>query len=457
MASLLKMKLAVSGVAISIMILVSMLESNFNASVSIKKWSRLTWDDFKGFPRPFSGYGAVISSQVYLEYDSAKEKYVAYAGQHNIGSWVKETTKTSDYALNHEQYHFNITELHARQMNQHIDEYPNESKNFYEGKLWSVHYSLRKMQNQYDDESNHSLIVDKQRHWEFKIDSMLSLTTADSGWVTDYYSGARAFFPDRPSFETNLTETSAYRQYTLAKYDMALSMTSYQYNAEKISIGEENLREHYSKFAWHISSFVIDTTHYQFKATIIANDTLDNNFHEIWVCNGSYLYNVSASFRENEDVTQGYRQMANSFISSFHIKDTDDYWFAKHDGSSSMPVQSTMRRLKRDEENLREMNCFTYGTGQQNGFFRGPMFYPDSSMLIVHDIVTDAHSPLHKRTLIIDDRIHTYTPDSTDRLYFVPASTLPRKNFIVQFGYLLAQDSTENCYTFHHQEIYVNH
>lgn len=456
MAPLLKIKIAVSGVAISIMILVSMFESNFNAPVTIKKWEHLTWDDFKGFPRPFSGYGAVISSQVYLEYDSTKETYAAYAGQNNVSSWVKEMTKTSDYALNHEQYHFNITELYARQMNQFIHENPNESKQFYEAKLWSIHYSLRKMQNQYDDESNHSLITNKQRYWEFKIDSMLSPDLADSGWVTDYYSGARIFFPDTPSFETNLTEISAYRQYTLSKYYMSLSLISYQYNAEKISIGKENLREHYSKFSWHISSFIIDTTDYQFKATVIAKDTLDHIFHQLWVCNGYYLFNVSASYNENEGDTEGYKQIANSFISTFHIKNTDEYWLAKHDVSLSMPVQSTMTRLEPGDENVRSLNCFTYGTGQQNGFFRGPMFYPDGGMLIAHDIVTDAHNPLHKRTLIIDDRVHTYTPDASDRLFFVPVNMLPQKNFIVQFGYQLAQDSTENCYTFHHQEIYVN-
>src|SRR5690606_20857482 len=150
-----------------------------------------------------------------------------------------------------------------------------------------------------------------QRYWEFKIDSMLSPDLADSGWVTDYYSGARIFFPDTPSFETNLTEISAYRQYTLSKYYMSLSLISYQYNAEKISIGKENLREHYSKCSWHMSSCIIDTTDYQCKATVIAKDTLDHIFHQLWVCNGYYLFNVSASYNENEGDTEGYKQIAN--------------------------------------------------------------------------------------------------------------------------------------------------
>src|SRR5687768_9769572 len=137
MANFLKAKLAVSAFSVSIIILVALLDSNFNAPVTIKRWSKLTWNDFQGFPRPFSGYGAVIGSQVYLEFDSASSKYVAYAGQNNLVSWTKETTKNSDYALNHEQYHFNITELHARLLNEYIEANPNESEAFYNSRLYS--------------------------------------------------------------------------------------------------------------------------------------------------------------------------------------------------------------------------------------------------------------------------------------------------------------------------------
>ena len=184
MASLLKAKLVVSAISIAIIISVAMLDSNFNAKVTIKRWGKLTWDDFQGFPRPLSGYGAVIGSQLYLEFDSATSRYIAYAGQHNIVSWTKESTKDSDYALNHEQYHFNITELHARLLNEYINDNPNESELTYNLRLNSLWLDLSSMQEQYDDETDHSVIVHKQRLWEFKIDSMLSRHSADSGPVT---------------------------------------------------------------------------------------------------------------------------------------------------------------------------------------------------------------------------------------------------------------------------------
>lgn len=274
MANFLKAKIAASLFSISIIVLVGLLDSNFNKPVTIKRWSKLTWEDFQGFPRPFSGYGAVIGSQVYLEFDSASSKYIAYAGQNNMVSWTKESTKNSDYALNHEQYHFNITELHARLLNEYIEANPNESKSFYNSRLYSIRFDLNSMQNRYDDETDHSVIVHKQRHWEFKIDSMLSRHSPDSGWVTDYYSGAKIHFPAAPEFETDLTENSAvHRTFTLSRYNMTLSLTSYQYNVVDAGVLEKNLRKFYSDLSREVESFVIDTSLYKFKATVVSKDS----------------------------------------------------------------------------------------------------------------------------------------------------------------------------------------
>jgi hypothetical protein len=51
MANFLKAKLAVSAFSISIIILVALLDSNFNSPVIIKRWGKLTWmtlRDFRG-------------------------------------------------------------------------------------------------------------------------------------------------------------------------------------------------------------------------------------------------------------------------------------------------------------------------------------------------------------------------------------------------------------------------
>src|SRR5687767_15101092 len=118
MASALKVKTSIAVGAVCIIVLIPLLENNFFAPVKIKRWGELSWDDFQGIPPPFSSYAASITSAVYLEYDSSQSRYRAYAGQNNIRSWVKLNRPDRQPALlNHEQYHFNITELHARMLN----------------------------------------------------------------------------------------------------------------------------------------------------------------------------------------------------------------------------------------------------------------------------------------------------------------------------------------------------
>jgi len=457
MANLLKAKLGVSLFSISILIIIPLLESNFNAPVIIKRWELLTWNDFNGITPPFSGYGAAISSQVYLEYDSAISKFIAYAGQNNIRSWTKEKTRASDYALNHEQYHFNITELHARLLNEYIEANPNETEALYSSKLYYIQAALNTMQDQYDDETDHSLIVHKQRHWEFKIDSMLSIHSMDSGWVTDYYSGAKIYFPVKPEFESQITENPAvYRAFTLSKYNMTLSLTSYQYDDVDAGALENNLRKYYSDLAREVERFVVDTSTYQFQASVVSKDSIKNIIHNLWTFNGSYLYKISASYLSNTTDTLGYYQIANSFISSFSIQNTDNYWITKVKDSTSMGTRARLTTVTADAVKKGLRNCIKRGAPRQNGFFRGPMFRADGGLLIAYDIIKHADSLLRETTLIINDDSYDYEPDITDHIYFVPGHALPLGNYEINFGYQLAKVSTRDCYILHHQKLMVN-
>ncbi|HZY82369.1 MAG TPA: hypothetical protein VFE50_22745, partial [Cyclobacteriaceae bacterium] len=118
MAGALKLKISISGVAIFVLTLLPLIENKFFAPVTIKRWSRLTIDDFQGIPQPLSSFAAAISSSIYLEYDTAVGKYFAYAGQSNIRSWAKRREDGRyNYLLDHEQCHFNITEYYARKLN----------------------------------------------------------------------------------------------------------------------------------------------------------------------------------------------------------------------------------------------------------------------------------------------------------------------------------------------------
>lgn len=181
------------------------------------RWKQLDWDDFQGFVKPFTGWGAGISSSVFVEYDSLQKKYLAYAAMNNQYSWKSKVVLDSRYALNHEQYHFNITEYHARKLNSILENkhLENESQVIYE--LLGIRSDLRRMQNKYDDETDHSLNRAFQRKWEYQIDSLLNESS-------DYFlfpgkRNVEVFFPDQPVNLEVTIDDKKYSGYNLEKYD----------------------------------------------------------------------------------------------------------------------------------------------------------------------------------------------------------------------------------------------
>jgi hypothetical protein len=141
----------------------------------IKK--RLTWGDFKGVPDTKHFGGAVTASGYAFDADIKIEGKVIYL---NIGVYVfftksqswKKPSINSDYHLLHEQVHFDITRLGAENF---IKELVNSkfTKDNYSQVLDQVFdrsYSDNlAMQNQYDEETQHSINRQVQLKWNEKI------------------------------------------------------------------------------------------------------------------------------------------------------------------------------------------------------------------------------------------------------------------------------------------------
>lgn len=448
-----KIKVGISFLSVSILILIPLLESNFNARVTIKRYGELSWDDFQGIPQVFSTYGAVISSNVYLEYDSSTSSYRAFAGQNNVRSWVKNSTLESDYALNHEQYHFKITELHARMLNKFIRENPGLSGYRYQLELDKIRHDLNGMQDKYDKQTDHSLIYDKQRRWEYRIDSLLRL---DSGWVTDQFSGATAFFPQEPEINRgNFNKETWYRNYTLKKYGMYLSVISYQISPINTDSLVENLRGIYNKDPRKIRSLSLDTTLYPIEVFIISSDTASRTYYNRWIYNHAFLYQVGASFPHDTGDTTGYFHIAKSFLHSFRIEDTDRYWFDKLEQSTS-PIIHTFVRSTKITKGGHLTNCMRMKDSVQRGFYRGPFFRDDGALFLAFDNIDHPDSLLSESVLIIGKDSYSYKPELSGQLFFVPTDNLPRERYWINFGYLLKQDSLDECKEFYFQSLEVN-
>jgi hypothetical protein len=161
----------------------SVEETIFNDADSIQ-WNsgrKLSWDDFLGtvdnhYPADaltytthqssFRAFG--IGNRFHVESDVVccfiKSK-----------SWVKEEAKT-DYLLNHEQRHFDIAEAGAREFRKNLKAAHFTSENF-QNEVQKITREIdekyKKIQAEYDKETNHSRIEEKQKEWNSKIDSML--------------------------------------------------------------------------------------------------------------------------------------------------------------------------------------------------------------------------------------------------------------------------------------------
>jgi hypothetical protein len=136
---------------------------------------KLTWSDFKKKSDSKRGHAAksfvLILKKIEFNHDTIR-MYPA-AGFFIKHSWVIESGQTKEL-LEHEQLHFDITELYARKFRKLLLEAN------YKPKRASVHRVYNKLnrkiytelfarQQQYDEETEHSLNQEKQDEWNRKI------------------------------------------------------------------------------------------------------------------------------------------------------------------------------------------------------------------------------------------------------------------------------------------------
>jgi hypothetical protein len=138
------------------------------------EWSsakRLTWDDYLAKPPITTDAAAITSTALGVEY-SLKNNTLAYTITcrfSKTNSWGRHKT---DYILQHEQGHFDITELFARKLAKELKEYKFSSRNYQEdlSKIYKkVMDEKEKYQNKYDKETDFSRNKGEQAEWLQKI------------------------------------------------------------------------------------------------------------------------------------------------------------------------------------------------------------------------------------------------------------------------------------------------
>ncbi len=143
-------------------------------------WSKnrkLTWNDFNGKPVKTMSAAALTYTDIQMNASFIDGKASIEVKNYFDSklSWSKN--KTSAQLLAHEQLHFDITELYTRIIRKRLNEIVSE-QTIRDGTINTESSKLlkewRAFQLKYDEETNHGVLLDKQKAWETKVAEMLA-------------------------------------------------------------------------------------------------------------------------------------------------------------------------------------------------------------------------------------------------------------------------------------------
>lgn len=143
---------------------------------------KLNWTDFKGKPVASSpaaaitesGFGYKMNMQSYNS--KTNVEIIVFCYFNKMNSWVKKDMDT-DYALLHEQHHYDITYINACLFIKKLKEaqFNKGNYNYLAEKIHDETFAiLDKMQNDYDGQTSNGRIPRMQNFWNKKIDQQLA-------------------------------------------------------------------------------------------------------------------------------------------------------------------------------------------------------------------------------------------------------------------------------------------
>jgi hypothetical protein len=138
---------------------------------------RLTWADFRGTPGPGEQLHALTSADLNVEISCANDvlTVVVEAFFRPLESWTKSTDSAP--LLRHEQFHFDLTEVHARRLRQEITKRHMtcaQAQRHLQEVIDAGFAAWKAEQDRYDAETRHGLDEKAQARWEQRIADQLN-------------------------------------------------------------------------------------------------------------------------------------------------------------------------------------------------------------------------------------------------------------------------------------------
>jgi hypothetical protein len=158
--------------AVLLMVSITAFSQTKNDTISWSSCYKLKWEDFKGKPDSTLEYEAITFSGIDSRYIFTDTSFSFKATAFFIKqkSWKKSFA--NDYALKHEQLHFDITEVFARKLNielKKIKPVRATVKKIVSDLVQRIINEKEDFQNQYDNETDFGRIIASQKKWQRKI------------------------------------------------------------------------------------------------------------------------------------------------------------------------------------------------------------------------------------------------------------------------------------------------
>ncbi|SEW35636.1 hypothetical protein SAMN05428988_4367 [Chitinophaga sp. YR573] len=144
------------------------------------EWSstrKLTWDDFKGTPKPNrdTNIAATTSCRLGLRVDPGANvivtnEFICYQSS-------ARPTQKKPALLVHEQLHFDLCEIYARKLRKELAEAHLNAQNT-EAAFLKMHTLYKERQDLYDEQTNHGLNPEPQALWEHNVAAELTALAA---------------------------------------------------------------------------------------------------------------------------------------------------------------------------------------------------------------------------------------------------------------------------------------
>jgi hypothetical protein len=133
---------------------------------------KLKWEDFCGAPDTSSEYGGLTHAYIEYSLSNSNDSFhtVVYCYFNKKESWIRKNT-TSGIII-HEQGHFNIAEIFARKLRQAFKVYKFNPQNVNQDSqriFKEIALDLKRMNEQYDEETDFSRNKKAQSYWNNKI------------------------------------------------------------------------------------------------------------------------------------------------------------------------------------------------------------------------------------------------------------------------------------------------